>query len=109
MLWLNDSREQIKADNPGISVTDLLKKGGEMWKKVDDRSVWEAKAKEAKEVYDKAMKEYVPPAEGSEEAVPSSSSKSKDKESKVAAKSSKASSSSKSSTKTQSCFEAFSS
>ncbi|XP_046646508.1 FACT complex subunit Ssrp1-like isoform X2 [Daphnia pulicaria] len=95
MLWLNDSREQIKKDNPGISVTDLMKKGGEMWQKVEDRSIWEAKAKVAKEAYDKAMKEYT--ASGGGSAVASSSSKSKDKEEK-AAKSSK--SSSKSSTKT---------
>nr|CAG4646893.1 EOG090X02Z1 [Megafenestra aurita]SVE92283.1 EOG090X02Z1 [Megafenestra aurita] len=81
MLWLNETREQIKADNPGISVTDLLKKGGELWKKVEDRSVWEAKAKEAKESYEKAMKEYN--AMGGSAAPSSSSSKSKDKPEKT--------------------------
>lgn len=58
MLWLNDTRDQIKADNPGISVVDITKKAGELWKKVGDRSKWEAKAKEAKDAYDRAMKEY---------------------------------------------------
>ena len=32
MLWLNASREKIKSDHPGISVTDLSKKAGEIWK-----------------------------------------------------------------------------
>lgn len=84
MLWLNDTREQIKSDNPGISVTDLLKKAGELWKKVEDRSVWDAKAKEAKESYDKAMKEYSASGGGAAAAASSSSSKSKDKSEKVA-------------------------
>nr|CAG4650818.1 EOG090X02Z1 [Simocephalus serrulatus]SVE94132.1 EOG090X02Z1 [Simocephalus serrulatus] len=81
MLWLNDTREQIKADNPGISVTDLLKKAGELWKKVEDRTVWDAKAKEAKESYDKAMKEYS--ASGGVVGASSSSSK-KEKPEKAA-------------------------
>nr|SVE80011.1 EOG090X02Z1 [Daphnia magna] len=86
MLWLNDTREQIKADNPGISVTDLLRKAGEMWKTVDNRTVWEAKAKEAKESYEKAMKEYE--ASGGGSAAPPSSSKSKEKGAKSSSKSS---------------------
>lgn len=32
MLWLNASREKIKSDHPGISITDLSKKAGEIWK-----------------------------------------------------------------------------
>lgn len=39
MLWFNDNREKIKADNPGISFTDIAKKGGELWKNLDDKSV----------------------------------------------------------------------
>ena len=38
-MWLNSSREKIKADNPGISVTEIAKKGGEMWKELKDKSV----------------------------------------------------------------------
>nr|CAG4646112.1 EOG090X02Z1 [Macrothrix elegans] len=82
MLWLNDTRDKIKADNPGISVTELTKKAGELWKKVEDRSKWEAKAKEAKEAYDRAMKEYNASGGASQ------SSKSKEKESKSSSKSS---------------------
>lgn len=39
MLWLNETREKIKADNPGIKVTDIAKKGGEMWKELKDKTV----------------------------------------------------------------------
>lgn len=35
MLWLNSSRDRIKAENPGISVTEILKKAGEMWKQLN--------------------------------------------------------------------------
>ncbi|XP_012256415.2 FACT complex subunit Ssrp1 [Athalia rosae] len=58
MLWLNETREQIKADNPGIVVTDIAKKGGEMWRALSDKSKWEQKAVKAKEDYAAAMKEY---------------------------------------------------
>jgi len=58
MLWLNDTREEIKTEFPGIAITELTKKAGEMWKKVTDRSIWEAKAAKAKEAYEVAMKEY---------------------------------------------------
>ena len=34
MLWLQDVRGSIKADNPGISVTDVSKQAGSMWKTV---------------------------------------------------------------------------
>lgn len=34
MLWLNSSRDRIKSENPGISVTEILKKAGEMWKQL---------------------------------------------------------------------------
>ena len=77
MYWLADTREKIKTDNPGISVTDLLKKAGELWKKVEDRSVWDAKAKEAKVVYEQAMKDYNASGEG--KASSSQPSKSKEK------------------------------
>lgn len=60
MLWLNASRERIKAENPGISITEISKKAGEMWKQLakDKKEDWEAKASEAKRDYERAMKEY---------------------------------------------------
>ncbi|KAH9525411.1 hypothetical protein Btru_001385 [Bulinus truncatus] len=57
-IWLNEHREQIKEENPGISITDLSKRAGEMWKEVTDKSEWDEKAKEAKAEYQKAMEEY---------------------------------------------------
>lgn len=39
MLWLNDNREQIKRENPGIKVTEVAKKGGELWRGLKDKSV----------------------------------------------------------------------
>ena len=38
-LWLNENRPRIKEEFPGISVTELTKKAGEMWKEVGDKSV----------------------------------------------------------------------
>lgn len=73
MLWLNNEREQIKRDNPGISVTDIAKKGGELWKVLKDKSVWEEKAAKDKERYANEMKTYKPSADA-----PETASKSKD-------------------------------
>jgi len=39
MLYLNANREKIKSDNPGIAITDIAKKGGEMWRDLKDKSV----------------------------------------------------------------------
>jgi structure-specific recognition protein 1 len=33
-LWLNEHREQIKEENPGISIIDLSKKAGELWREL---------------------------------------------------------------------------
>lgn len=35
MLWLNSSRERIKSENPGISITEISKKAGEMWRQLN--------------------------------------------------------------------------
>lgn len=58
MLYLNSVREEIKQKYPGIKVTEVASKGGEMWRELKDKSEWEEKAAEAKEEYQKAMKEY---------------------------------------------------
>ncbi|XP_013098522.2 high mobility group protein D [Stomoxys calcitrans] len=58
MIWLNSVREQIKKDNPGIKVTEIAKKGGEMWRAMKDKSEWEAKAAKAKENYEDAVKDF---------------------------------------------------
>ena len=39
MIFMNEHREQIKRDNPGIAFTDIAKKRGEMWRELSDKSV----------------------------------------------------------------------
>lgn len=58
MIWLSSAREQIKKDNPGIKVTEIAKKGGELWRAMKDKSEWEAKAAQAKENYEEAVKDF---------------------------------------------------
>ncbi|KAB0339954.1 hypothetical protein FD755_024830 [Muntiacus reevesi] len=48
ILWLNASREKIKSDHLGISITDLSTKAEE----------WDRKAEDARREYEKAMKEH---------------------------------------------------
>ncbi|XP_017120399.1 FACT complex subunit Ssrp1 [Drosophila elegans] len=62
MLWLNDTRESIKKDNPGIKVTEIAKKGGEMWKELKDKSKWEEAAAKDKQRYQDEMRNYKPGA-----------------------------------------------
>ncbi|KAJ0176496.1 hypothetical protein K1T71_007675 [Dendrolimus kikuchii] len=58
MLWLNENRKSILDDNPGIKVTEVAKKGGELWRDLTDKSEWEEKAAKSKEEYNVAMKKY---------------------------------------------------
>ncbi|XP_055535589.1 FACT complex subunit Ssrp1 [Wyeomyia smithii] len=58
MMWLNATRDKIRKDNPGISITEIAKKGGEMWKELKDKTEWEQKAAKAKEEYSEALKAY---------------------------------------------------
>ena len=41
MIWLNAGRERIKSENPGISITEISKKAGEMWRQLqkEDKEV----------------------------------------------------------------------
>ena len=38
-IWMNENRSQLKEQFPGISITELTKKAGEMWKEMTDKSV----------------------------------------------------------------------
>ncbi|XP_058461073.1 mobility group protein 1A-like [Malaya genurostris] len=58
MLWLNSAREQIKKENPGIKVTEIAKKGGELWRAMKDKSEWENKAAKQKDEYNKLVQEF---------------------------------------------------
>lgn len=58
MLWLNSAREQIKKENPGIKVTEIAKRGGELWRGMKDKTEWENKAAKMKDEYNKAVQEF---------------------------------------------------
>ena len=38
-IWLNESREQIKKENPGISITEISKVAGQKWKTIENKKV----------------------------------------------------------------------
>ena len=38
-LWMNENREKIKKDYPGLGMTDMSKKAGEIWKELENKSV----------------------------------------------------------------------
>lgn len=73
-LWFNASRESIKKKHPGLSLPEMAKKGGELWKGLssDDKKEWEDKAKKAKDRYIKEMEEYKKSGGGSGGAASSS-------------------------------------
>lgn len=58
MIWLNSARESIKKENPDFKVTDIAKKGGELWRNMKDKSEWEAKAAAVKKQYEVDMKDF---------------------------------------------------
>ena len=66
-LWMNENREKIKKDNPGLSMTEMTKKAGEIWRDMKDKSKWSVKAEEDKKRYEKEMEKWK--AEGGDEAL----------------------------------------
>lgn len=68
MIWLNATREQIKKENPGIKVTEIAKRGGELWRAMKDKTEWETKAAKCKDDYTKAVREYEANGGGNEPA-----------------------------------------
>ena len=66
-IWMNKSREQINKDYPDLSLPDFSKKAGELWKAMDDKSAWQAKAEEDKKRYDKEFEKWK--SEGGAEAM----------------------------------------
>ena len=47
-IWMQENREKIKSENPSLSITEIGKKAGELWKALTDKSEWEEKAAEDK-------------------------------------------------------------
>ena len=59
-LYLADHREEIKAANPDVKVTEIAKIASENWKTVDEetKNFYNQKAEQAQEEYKKQMEEY---------------------------------------------------
>lgn len=91
-IWMKEAREQIKKDNPGIGVTDVAKRAGELWKEVKDKSKYEEMAAKEKKNYEKLVAEWKANGGGAgastSKASSSSSSKHKSKKSSDSKKSS---------------------
>jgi len=90
-LWLNENREQIRKDHPELALTDQTKKAGEIWREMEDKSEWNAKADEDKKRYEKEYEKWK--AEGGEEKL--KEAKRQEKESGGSKKSKKTDSSKK--------------
>ncbi len=58
MIFLSGQREQIKRENPGMKITEIAKRGGELWRALEDKSKWHQEAAEAKDRYTILMREY---------------------------------------------------
>ncbi|KAL8038621.1 hypothetical protein ABFX02_11G120300 [Erythranthe guttata] len=60
MFFCQTERENVKKSNPGISFTDLGKELGDRWNKMtaEDKSPYEAKAREDKKRYSEAISDY---------------------------------------------------
>merc|ERR1711953_608711 len=60
LFFINSIREEIRAEQPGISVGDVAKEAGRRWADLDapDKEVFEAQAEEAKSRYLKEKAAY---------------------------------------------------
>ncbi|KAL4716737.1 hypothetical protein ACJJTC_004856 [Scirpophaga incertulas] len=58
MLWMNENRKRIVEENPGIKVTDIARRAGELWRDLKDKTEWEERASKAKDEYTEAMNKY---------------------------------------------------
>uniref|UniRef100_A0A7N8YAQ7 FACT complex subunit SSRP1 n=1 Tax=Mastacembelus armatus TaxID=205130 RepID=A0A7N8YAQ7_9TELE len=50
MLWLNSNRERIKSENPNVSMTDISRRAGEMWRQLSKEE------KEVRQEYEKELR-----------------------------------------------------
>ena len=61
-LWMNEEgRDDIKKENPGMTITEVAKVAGGKWKILDEdvKKKYEVKYKEMKEKYDEEYKEWL--------------------------------------------------
>lgn len=57
-LWINENIEKIQKNQPGLALTQLSEKPGEIWKYICTKLAWIAKAKEDNERNDKELKKW---------------------------------------------------
>lgn len=71
-LWMNENRDQIKKDFPSLSLTEVSKKAGELWKELENKDKWNEMAIKAKSRYENEMKEFKASGGGGESSKKSS-------------------------------------
>lgn len=61
MIYTNSIREEINKENPGIKVTDVMRKCGQKWKELsdDDKAEWTQKAEAKKAEHEKTKAAYL--------------------------------------------------
>lgn len=57
-LWANKTRSSVVQENPEATMGDIGKLLGTMWKKVSDKSEYEAKSKKQRATYEVKMEKY---------------------------------------------------
>jgi len=96
-LWMNENREKVKTEHPGLSLPEFAKKAGELWRELSDKSEWNKKAEEDKKRYEAALAKWRTEEGG--EALEKAAKKAKTKAKKEASGGGGSTSSSKSPTK----------
>lgn len=68
MIFANEKRDMVRAENPGIAFGQIGKLLGEKWKSMgaEEREQYESKAEEAKKRYEIAKAEYLRKKENGE-------------------------------------------
>lgn len=63
MRFVNEKRNDIKADNPGAGIGEIAKIAGKMWKELDedDKKAYEKAYQKERKIYLEKMEDYVPP------------------------------------------------
>nr|XP_027194676.1 FACT complex subunit SSRP1-like [Dermatophagoides pteronyssinus] len=76
-IWMNENRERIKKDNPGLSLTEISKKAGDLWKEMtkEEKTKYDELAARAKKQYEKEMLEYKASGGKSDDEKPAKKSK----------------------------------
>lgn len=58
MIWLNEHREQIKKEDPNLTMCGVSKRGGELWRTIKDKTEWINKSVTHRQRYKVLMKKF---------------------------------------------------